>query len=217
MPIRKSTTAPVTPPAPRKATRATKAAADAGTKVEAAERKPSDNDLLVSTTYVPTGAYVVIAMDETIDQNVVLFAPATVESIGDSRVTVLDRNKTVAEAIRIIADKVDADLKTWPKSQADKDAAEEAAPAAVKAPVKKVAAANGANKRGGTGPQKTDDPDAPWGRLPDGTPKQKPGRRAQVPAVAVKAEPEPEATNGGGKSVAAARKSTRRPSVAKSA
>jgi len=134
--------------------------------LEADDRKPSDDDLLISTTYTHTGAYVIIALDETIDQQMVLFVPEAAEAIGDRRVKVLERNLTVAESLRVIADKIADDLKDVPKSTQEKEEA-----------VKR----NGPAKRGGAGPQKTSDPDAPWGRLADGTPKQKPGRRAAEP------------------------------------
>ena len=161
MPIRKKVTAPDT----------------------ANGRRPTDEDLLISSTYVPTGAYVVVAKDEEIDQQILIFAPSGVDTIGDRRIKVLAADLTVAEALRFIADRVEADLATYPKTNGRPSE-----------PVKKSAI-----KRGGAGPVKTDDPDAPWGRLADGTPKQKPGRRPETPEPAiVKTAP--------GKKVAAAAK-----------
>jgi hypothetical protein len=168
-------------------------------------RKPSDEDALVSTTYVPNGAYVVIAMDEAVDQHMVLFAPSGVESIVDRKVKVLARELTVADALIHIAKEVESDMGTVPKSRQNGASA-----------TKKVAAIT---KRGGTGPQKTSDPEAPWGRLPDGTPKQKPGRRPAVATASAKKTPatkktlaSKKATGGATKKVAAAKK---RPSTRK--
>lgn len=177
------------------------------TATATAEAKPSDDDVLISTTYVPQGAYVVIAMDENVDNQVVLFAPSGAESIGDRKVKVIARDLTAADALRRVADLVEEALSKVPKSSNGPVA---------KVPVKAAPAA----KRGGAGPQKTADPAAPWGRLADGTPKQKPGRRAATagtsapapaPAKKVAVAKKAPAGNGATKKAGVAK----RPSVAK--
>jgi hypothetical protein len=175
------------------------------------EDNPSDDDVLISTTYVPSGAYVVIAMDESVDSQVVLWTPNGIESVRDRRVRVIARDLAIADALRQVADLVEKDMAKTPKAKASGNG-----------PVKQATKAQSvaaASKRGGAGPQKTADPDAPWGRLADGTPKQKPGRRPSEPApeptkVPVKKLPAKAAANGAPakKGVAAANKAAKRPS-----
>lgn len=135
--------------------------------------QPTDDDLLISTTYVPGGAYVVIAMDEAIDQQVVLFAPTSAKTIGDHRVTMIARDLELADALRLVAERAQADMTGFPKAKSNVAAIA----AGLGVTAKKVQAPRAKVQRGGVGPVKTADPDAPWGRLADGTPKQKPGRR----------------------------------------